>query len=405
MADIVITTQDGAELAVRSGNLFFPYRGAGTAHVILAEAPDSLPSGRVTLRWHGLDWSGALLRIGTSEGETSALMVAGAGGLSTILDAKYYANQPQVRLIVQEILSAAGESLSATSTTSVLSQTLPSWPRRQDQAGALLDAVAKALGVVWRVLPDGSVFVGTDDFAQAQAVEDTDYQLLSSEPEWLEQVIAPLTARLPLPGEAFSPAGLGGAVARVHLEDDGDEYVARIWYLGDGATDDPVIAGQLDLIRQETRGAGFHPQLSGKIVQQRGDGTVDVQLDDPSWPTLTSRPYLVPIPGAALDISPGDRCWVAFPGGDPTQPYVQLYESGQGTKPLGIDGDQVPAGTIAFVVTPPVPPSLNGTLAITHTDAFGNTQVITLTITGLAGTSMTFNLKGKLTGSAKLKHP
>ncbi len=76
----------------------------------------------------------------------------------------------------------------------MLSQTLPCWPRRQDQAGRLLDALAEAAGALWRVLPDGSIFFGQDSLAQLQTKEDTDYQLLSSDPEWNLQVIAPLTA-------------------------------------------------------------------------------------------------------------------------------------------------------------------------------------------------------------------
>ena len=38
-------------------------------------------------------------------------------------------------------------------------------------------------------------------------------------------------------------------------------------------------------------------------MQQRGDGTVDVQLDDRRMPQLTSVPYLVAAPGEAL-VSP-----------------------------------------------------------------------------------------------------
>ena len=88
---------------------------------------------------------------------------------------------------------------------------MPSWPRRQDQAGRLLDALAEAAGALWRVLPDGSIFFGQDSFTTSRAIEDTDYQLLSSDPEWKLQTIAPLTAAgLLAPGVSFGPAGLGG---------------------------------------------------------------------------------------------------------------------------------------------------------------------------------------------------
>lgn len=394
MADIVLRTSGGAELAVREGDLFFPYRGTWTAHVTLAEAPDELPSGRCTLRWHGLDCAGYLLRIGTAEGETSALVVGGAGGLARTVDAKYYANQPQLRLPASEVLSAVGERLSASSTASVLSQVLPSWPRRRDLAGRLLDDLADAAGAIWRVLPDGSIWIGTDSWVPGGGQEDLDFTLRHSDPEWLVQEIAPLTpAGFPRCGETFSPAGLGGKVARVHLEDDGETYVARVWYLSAGADDDPLVAGIRGIVREELSRAAAYPQFSGQVVQQRADGTLDVQMDDRRIPPLTSVPLLVPVPGGALEVAAGARCRVAFASGDLRQPAVQLYETGSGSKAFGIDGDEVDLGQLSVQI------ASGGVVAILWTSPFGGAPVT------IATAPATTPLKGKLKGSAKLKHP
>lgn len=389
MADITLTTSSGAELGVRSADLYFPYIGNWTSHLVLADSPDTLPSGRVTLDYHGLSCKGYLLRIGTSEGQTSALVVGGAGGLWKVLDAKYYDNQPAMRLPLQEILSAAGESLADSSTPSVLSATLPSWPRRQDQAGHLLDTLADTAGALWRVLPEGAVFFGTDTplLPIQNYIEDKDWQLLRTDPEWLLQEIAPLTRAGVVPGLRF---GLG-TVARVHYEDDGDRFVARIWYLGEGGADDPVVAGIRALAREEMRGTVWHSHFGGEVVQQRGDGTLDVQMDDRRLPPVTSRPLLVPIPGAALDVAPGSRCQVAFAGGDPQQPFVQLYETGQGTKPIGIDGDEVDLGLWSVTIT-------SGAISAITIVPPGGGAPISLSAVPSA-------LKGKLKGGGKLKHP
>lgn len=389
MADIVLRTSGGEDLACREGDLFFPYRGNWTAHLTFATVPDTLPSGRVTLTFHQLVCNGYILRIGTSEGQTTAIIVGGRGGLWKVIEAKYYANQPQVRLPVNEVLTAGGETLSSESTQSILTQVLPSWPRRQDVAGNLLDALAEATGAIWRTLPDGDVYFGNDQplLPLQNWQEDVDWQLLSTEPEWRMQEIAPLTRAGMLPGFRFSL----GTISRVHYYDDGENFTARVWYLSEGGTDDLVIAGLRTIIREELKPTAFHPHFGGKVVQQRGDGTLDVQLDDRRLPPLTSVPYLVALPGAALEVSAGARCEVTFASGDPRQPFVQLYGNGQGTKPLGIDGDTVNCGTMTITAV------ANGVFVGTYVDPFGTTTTIAL--------NTPIPLKGKLVGTAKLKAP
>lgn len=370
MADITLTTQDRAELAVSAGDLYLPYRGAWTAHLTLADQPDSPPAGRVTLTYHGLSLEGAVLRAGESEGLTTVLVCGGRGGLWKVLEAKYYDHQLAVRLPLQELLSAAGERLSATSSPAVLSTTLPCWPRRKDRAGHLLDTLAESTGALWRVLPDGDVFFGADAFLPpADYLADRDYTLLSEDPTWLVQEIAPLGEIKVLPGHRF---GLG-QVGRVHYEDDGERFVARIWYLGENGTEDGVVAGLRALIREELGSLPYLACCGGQVVQQRGDGSLDVQMDDRRLPPLTSVPYLVPVPGAKLRVVPGSRCRVSFTGGDPRCPVAELYEPGQAQRPAARKDDPVevdlylliaPVGDsgapvvvgISPVQIPPVPP-------------------------------------------------
>ena len=342
MADITLTTQDRAELAIASGDLHLPYRGTWTAHLSLADQPDVAPAGRVTLAYHGLSLQGFVLRAGESEGLTTALVVGGRGGLWKTLEAKYYDHQIAVRLPLQELLTAAGEQLAPSSPPAALSASLPCWPRRKDQAGHLLDTLAEATGALWRVLPDGAVFFGADAFLPpADYAEDRDYTLLSSDPTWLVQEIAPLGDIKVLPGQRF---GLG-QVGRVHYEDDGARFVARIWYLGEGGADDGVVAGLRALIREELGGLPYLALCGGQVVQQRGDGSLDVQMDDRRLPPLTSVPYLVPVPAAKLTVRPGSRVRVSFTGGDPRCPVAQLYEAGQAQKPVVRVGDAVAADT------------------------------------------------------------
>lgn len=397
MADITLTTSDGAELAAAAGDLYLPLQGDWTSHLTLADTPDSPPTGLVQLAWHGLQLTGTILRSGTAEGLTTLLVAGGRGGLWRQLPAKYYDHQFALRLPLSELLAAAGEQLSPTSTPAVLQGTLPSWPRRRDLAGHLLDDLAEAAGALWRVLPDGSVFFGTDDFAQSEAVLDTDYTLLHTDPEWLQQELAPLTAAgVPLPGQTFGADQGGGRVGRVHLEDDGERYVARVWYLDPGGgQEDLLVAGLRALMREELRPTTWHPQLSGQVVQQRADGTLDVLLDDRRLPPLTSVRYAVPVPGAQLSVPAGARVALAFAGGDPRFPVAQLYEPGSGSKAVVVSGDQVDCGSLKLTVTGGgASPAVLGGL---YTDPFGAQTVV------VSGTPIP--LKGKAAGSAPLKLP
>lgn len=65
-----------------------------------------------------------------------------------------------------------------------------------------------------------------------------------------------------------------------------------------------------------------------KIVQQTGDGTLEVTPDDARMPGMTRVPLRTFIPGVEVRVKQGARVLVGFEGGDPTRPYAQLFESG-----------------------------------------------------------------------------
>lgn len=338
MADITLTGSDGKERPCASGDVWLPYRGNWTSHLTLVDQ-DPPPAGKVTLRFHDLTLKGYVLRAGQAEALSTVLLAGGAGGLDQPIPPKYYDHQVSVRLPLQEILSAAGEVLSGTSSPEVLARTLRSWPRAGDEPGALLDELAEEVGAVWRVLPDGSVFFGEDAWTQVPGYLDrTGYQLLHTDPEWNYQKLAPITVQV-LPGRSF----LLGRVGRVVLEDDGTAFLQHLYYQDEQAEDDPLSAGIRGLVQQELRGQRWLSPQSGAVVQQRPDGSLDVVLDDRRLPPPTSVPVLVLVPGAKLRVQPGARVQIVFAGGDPTRPLAQLYESGAATRGASRLGDSVDA--------------------------------------------------------------
>lgn len=392
MADVTLTWQ-GQILDAQAGDLLLPRAGAWTAHLQLADA-DVVPEGAVTVTWMGTTLKGYVLRGSLQEGRVSVLVAGGAGGLWRPVQAKMYDYSLAVSLPLREILAEVGETLSPTSSPAIISATLPNWIRQAAEAGMLLDDLARQVGALWRVLPDGSIFFGADEWTDITLsfLEDKDYTLLSQDPVADMAVIAPLTMGV-LPGAQWRERRVG----TVHATLSPGEARTRVWFLRDDARtgDDPLRVGLEGLIRETMRGVDYHACYPGRVVTQRGNGTLDVVLDSPRLPPLTSVPYRVPVPGAKLTVASGARVLVSFAGGDPTKYHAELYEPGGATKEVVLTGDQVDAGTLTLIVTggAMAPAVLSGT----YVDPFGTSTTI--------ASGVSIPLKGKARGTATLLLP
>jgi hypothetical protein len=152
-------------LAVTRGRVVLPREGGWHADLWLDA--DTAPSGAVALSWGdgAAAWQATVVpgRVGvaTEGGPAAVRLAGGAGGLAVVLDGQSYRNT-SVRIILGHLLAAAGERPSPTSPAATLDLLLPRWSRMRASAGAQLDALASSLGVLWRVLPDGSVYVGPE---------------------------------------------------------------------------------------------------------------------------------------------------------------------------------------------------------------------------------------------------
>ncbi len=104
-------------------------------------------------------------------------VVGGAGGLSSSAAPRFYQQIPG-RNVIGDILGAGGESLSSTSTAATLSTQLAFWSIGAVSVGTALAAIVGQLGAIWRVLDDGSVFVGSEAWSTA----DPDRVLLAETP-------------------------------------------------------------------------------------------------------------------------------------------------------------------------------------------------------------------------------
>jgi hypothetical protein len=112
----------------------------------------------------GATLTGTSYRVGESDGRFDAWIVGGAGRLGIIgaeLVGKFYSAAPS-KTIATDIATESGETLSSTSDAATLATLQAKWMRKASYAGSALGTLTTALGVGWRLLDDGSIWIGPE---------------------------------------------------------------------------------------------------------------------------------------------------------------------------------------------------------------------------------------------------
>lgn len=165
-------------------------------------------SGRMELSISdSLVFSGTVKRAGVVNSRSQVWMTGGAGRLQETIQGKAYADVP-VRVVLADILGAVGELLSTQSDVAVLDKRFKHWIRARNPARRELEVLLEEAGAVWRQYPDGSIWVGVDDWPETQLK--TDYVILEEDRANGRVVIAADCPSI-LPGEMF----LGGKATGV----------------------------------------------------------------------------------------------------------------------------------------------------------------------------------------------
>lgn len=365
MADCIIIDSKNNQYPARSAELLLSFRGNWSAHFDISGA-ENAPEGSCTIKWLDTDYKGYILRTGVYAASTMVLIVGGKGGLWKQVPPKMYDFNMAAQLPLSDILSICGERLSLLSTRERLFQNMKHWVRKGDEGGNQIKALADSIGTGWRVLPDGSIFFG-DTIFTPHTLEN--YYLKNHLPEanysWFNTFSTSLQ-----PGHVITINSASCNVTAVKYKLDGGGTTAEVWYQDktNPLPEDPLHAGLSKYIREVTNFVDYHAMYAGKVVLQRANGTIDVVLDNPKFPPLTSVPIRVPAPGAKINVAPGSRVIIAFDGGVPTEYSALLYDVGNGGKPVARKTDTVDIGNVVFKFTPP------GALSVTYTDPMGIVQ-------------------------------
>lgn len=187
----------------------FPRRGAWTAALDLdATTP---PSGLVSIACDGAaPLVGTVIRSALDGSVSRLLVVGGAGGLRASLGAMAF-QSGTLGDVLSATLREAGETLSSTSAT-LADRAMVRWHRHEGPAANAVGSLAASSAMTWRVLRDGTVWLGVDAFDDAA---DAERSTLSRDPA-LGAWVWSCDAIDALPG------------ARVRLSDDAADAYVRL---------------------------------------------------------------------------------------------------------------------------------------------------------------------------------
>jgi hypothetical protein len=300
-------------LPIMGGQIAMPRVGAWHADL---DADATELTGSATIAYEGVDFVGTVLRSGVHGGRLGARIVGGKGGISKELGVKNYAASAGTKIstVVADIMMETGEKLSPTSDQSVLGRTLAKWERIAGPASHALVSVLDKAGAVWRILRDGTIWVGMATYPEA-----TIEHVLIDE-DWVNGIItiAPEKADLE-PGTTFRGQKIEEVIHRLTPGSLRTEA-----HLGSVASSLNRFLGK---IRQQI---DYSRQYPGRVSKQNADGTLQVVTDDAKvkGSGLDRVTYYVGLPGSKVKVSSGQRVLIAFEAGDPDKPYVAAWQGG-----------------------------------------------------------------------------
>ena len=292
--------------------------GAWHAIVVAAdegEAPGIESDGTCVLDVEGVQFVGTITRSRSLAGRWTCQVVGGRGGLSRALEARHYV-RPDAATVIRDLLADCGETLSDASEAASLAREFEAWERVSGPASRSLTTICAAAGAIWRVLRDGTVWVGAEAYPEANPAN----QLIDE--DWAAGLIEVAPDRPELePGCTF----LGQPIRYVVHVAEPDSLRTEAYLESPGGLLDRFLAG----VRQSVTYSRTYPST---VVTQNGDGTLQLRpdSDDVRGAGLDRVPVRLGMPGFRARVQAGARVRLAFDDGDPSRPYAALWDESSG---------------------------------------------------------------------------
>jgi hypothetical protein len=278
-------------------------------------------TGSVEIVVDGVTFTGTVVKGDLHAGRVHAQIAGGAGKISKVLDTKHYRGT-SLGTVVDDLMRETGEKLSPTTDARVRGHIVSRWSRFRGMASAELELVAAELKLTWRILRDGTVWLGEDTWAEARG----DHDEIDRTPGRDSVLIAPEAPHVQ-PGQTFD----GKRVSRVSTATlDGGGLRQEILFesaAGGSRVTEDLLAIIDKRTAQKIACSRLYP---ARIVRQSGDGTLELLPDDPviRGNGLTGVPIRSGIPGVTVKVLPGSKVNLFFEGGDTKLPAAALWSDG-----------------------------------------------------------------------------
>lgn len=303
---------------VLTATISVPRVGVWRADLDLDAADASKVSGTIALVLGDVTWTGKATEVGAFVGRVKVRLLAGAAGFGKPTKPRFYQSIP-AKTVVTDLLTEGGEKLSNTSDAGKLGTVLPFWTRHAGTVGEGLENVLDELGAIWRVLPDGTVYVGIETWPTSEPKDVAVETEVASE----SKIVFSSSSPSLLPGTTFR----GRKVSRVEHSIDAGKTRTTAWYeTGTTGTGDAFRSALDGLVRQATKHIDFFAVRSGKVVAQNANGTLEIKLDDADMPGMSKIPIAYGVPGISAKVKPGAKVHVQWADGSPTKPRAVVID-------------------------------------------------------------------------------
>lgn len=263
-------------------------------------------------------------------------VLGGGGGMAKTATPKSYA-QPgaYVRDVLNGLCATGGETLSSTVDATFTATNLTAWSVLEmpiSQALQLLiDFVSPGLN--WRILADGTLWVGSESWPSSSAA----YDLLTQDPTHGQYDLG-VESPVIVPGVSLD--GVGN-VDRVEHRISSDSIRTHVWTAG--STPDRGFKSAVQSIALGALpGIDYLTLYDARVVAQASDGSrVDLQPLDPRLPGYGGVPLKLGLPSAVAKVSAGAIVRLGWDRGNPARPYACLFDGGATTVELQLSATTV----------------------------------------------------------------
>lgn len=142
-----------------AAELSMPLHGPWHCDAVV-DSPDVV-EGAVEIASEGIKFKGYARRVGVFNDTLALRIVGGAGGFGRVLTPKSYLNVTASN-VFQDILKAAGETMSVHSSQASTSKFFSAWAYADMHCGIAMTSICSVVGAQWRVLRDGTTWVGAE---------------------------------------------------------------------------------------------------------------------------------------------------------------------------------------------------------------------------------------------------